>query len=267
MDKTKKTSLNQIFIKPIHITPPTMDFSLKNPFHLFSAFLLGITILLLTIIPLFSFLGFFPTTQDLVLNELIIVFGSIIAIFLLVGTPLIWYILVNNFSLKKIIQNLRINYKDLPNALFWAFIAITTMYIILILIGIFLMAIGFETNEITNIEDLANNLTIGSVIFIVLFQSTSEEIFFRGFLLQKFSKITNERYAIIATAIMFGLAHLSYGRIYPAIMTTIFGLVLGIIVVRTKNLLSAILAHVIYNGVSFILFFIVQTYNIQAIIL
>jgi membrane protease YdiL (CAAX protease family) len=244
-----------------------MDFSLKKPFHLFAAFLLGITIILLTIVPIFSILGYYPTTQDVVLNEFIIIFGAIIAIFLLVGTPILWYFLVNDFSIKEILKNLQINFKELPNAIFWAFIAITTMYIILILIGIYFMAIGYKSNEITNIEELANNLTLGSVIFIVLFQSTSEEIFFRGFLLEKFSKISNQRIAIIATAIMFGLAHLSYGKLYPAIMTTIFGIILGIIVVRTKNLLSAILTHVIYNGASFILFFIVQTYNIQAIIL
>lgn len=249
------------------VTPATMDFSLKQPLHLFAALLLGITLILLTIIPIFSILGYYPTTEDVVLNEFIIIFGSIIAIALLVGSPLLWYLLVNNFNPKNILNHLQINTKELTNAVYWAFIAITTMYITLIIIGMILLAIGYETNKITNIEDLANNLTLGSVLFIVLFQSTSEEIFFRGFLYDKINSISNQRIAIIATALLFGIAHLSYGKIYPAIMTTIFGIILGIILIKSKNLVSAILAHVIYNGASFILFFIVQTYNIPAIML
>ena len=258
---------NQIFIKPPPVTPATMDFTLKQPLHLFAAILLSITLLLLIITPILSILGFYPTTADIPLNELIILISALITITLLIGTPLLWYALVNESNPKEILHHLKLSTKDLPKTIFWAFIAITIMYTALIIIGIILLAIGYNTTEITNIEDLANNLTLGSVLFIVLFQSTSEEIFFRGFLFNKITTISNQRIAIIATALLFGIAHLSYGKIYPAIMTAIFGVILAIVVVKSQNLLSAILAHIFYNGTSFALFFIIQTYNIQAIML
>jgi membrane protease YdiL (CAAX protease family) len=244
-----------------------MDFTLKQPMHLFAALLLGITLLLLIITPILSILGFYPTTADIPLTELIILISALITIILLIGTPLLWYTLVNKSKPQEILHHLKLNAKNLPNTIFWAFIAITIMYAALIIIGIILMAIGYNTTEITNIEELANNLTLGSVLFIVLFQSTSEEIFFRGFLFNKITTISNQRIAIIATALLFGIAHLSYGKIYPAIMTTIFGIILGTIVIKSHNLLSAILAHILYNATSFALFFIIQTYNIQAIML
>ena len=244
-----------------------MDFKISNPLHIFAGLLVGLTVVLLVVSPIFSFIGYFPTSEDIVLTETLILFSALTAIILLVGSPLLWYAFVNSFSPPKILEHLKIDFKSISQAVFWAIIAIALMYSILIGVGIVLTLTGYASNEITNVEEIASNLSIGSIIFITVFQSSSEEIFFRGFLFDKLEKESSQYAALMITATLFGIAHLSYGKIYPAVMTLVFGLILGWVVLKSKNLLSAIFAHILYNGLSFALFFIVQTYNVQAIMI
>ncbi|MBU1941807.1 MAG: CPBP family intramembrane metalloprotease [Candidatus Thermoplasmatota archaeon] len=244
-----------------------MDFTPKKPLHLFALLLFFLTILLLIISPILSFIGYFPTTEDIQLTEGVILLSSLTAIFLLIGTPLIWYAFVNNFNPSQLLTHLKLSTKNMSQTIFWAILAVIIMYAILFIIGITLTLINYKTNEITNIQDIAGNLSITSILFVTIFQSSSEEFFFRGFLFDKIQTQSTQRIAILGTALLFGIAHLSYGKIYPAIMTMIFGIILAVIVIKSQNLLSAILAHILYNGTSFAIFIIVQSYNIQAIIL
>ena len=105
------------------------------------------------------------------------------------------------------------------------------------------------------------------MLFIVVFQSTTEEIFFRGFLLDKINTLAGKEIAILTTAILFGMAHLSYGKIYPALMTGVFGILLGYVVMKTKNLNTAIIAHILFNITSFALYIASQSLNLEALIL
>jgi len=123
-------------------------------------------------------------------------------------------------------------------------------------IGYLLYASGIvdENTDISNVEDLAGGLSIFSMFFIIIFQSIGEEVFFRGFLLEKIDSFAGKNIAIIVTAILFGLAHMSYGKLYPVIMPMIMGIVLGYIVLKTKNLYSSIVAHMLFNFASFVLY-------------
>jgi membrane protease YdiL (CAAX protease family) len=105
------------------------------------------------------------------------------------------------------------------------------------------------------------------MIFVIIFQSIGEEIFFRGFLLEKIESKAGINMAILITAVFFGLAHMSYGKIYPTIMPIIMGIILGVIVSKTKNLTAAIVCHMLFNFISFVMYLFVQSYNIQALIL
>ena len=124
-----------------------------------------------------------------------------------------------------------------------------------------------QINEMGNIDDIAAIFSPISMLIILAFQPIGEEIFFRGFLLNKTAAIIREKtrlkentaavnsIAILITAIIFGIAHLSYGKLYPVAMTIVLGLILGFVVVKTKNLFSSILAHVLFNLTSFIIYF------------
>lgn len=82
-----------------------------------------------------------------------------------------------------------------------------------------------------------------------------EEIMFRGFLLpflsQQWKALRGGTFmALVATGLLFGLIHLQ-----PTAMPTLstLGLVLGLAMLRTGNLLTAILVHGLWNGGVFLL--------------
>lgn len=244
-----------------------MDFRITKPTHIFALLVLLFALFLLIVSPILSFFGTLPSTQDIQLTEPIILVGAVIAILIFLGTPFLWYLLVNKFSIKEMLINLKIRKQGLDMAVLWAVVTVIIMFVLAIVLGLIFSQLGFIEEELTNIQDLAGNLSLGSMIFIIIFQSASEEIFFRGFLLEKIHSLAGKEIAIISTALLFGIAHLTYGKIYPAFMTIILGLLLGYIVVRTKNLNSAIIAHVLFNVASYAFYLVYQSLDIEALIL
>jgi membrane protease YdiL (CAAX protease family) len=115
---------------------------------------------------------------------------------------------------------------------------------------------GFNLADYSNIPELESYFSLPAMLILITFQPIGEEIFFRGFLLEKIKSIKGEKTAIIFTAFLFGVAHLSFGNLYPAFMTFIIGFLLAFIVIKTKNLFSAITAHILFNVVSFSFYFI-----------
>ena len=244
-----------------------MDFSIKKPTHIFALLVLLFTLFLLILFPILSFFGNLPSAQDIELSESLIMIGSIITILIFIGTPFVWYLLVNKFSIREMLSSLKIRKQGLDMALAWAITTVTVMFAIMFVIGLILYQQGVIEEEITNIEELAGNLSLISMLFVVVFQSATEEIFFRGFLLDKLNSLAGKEIAILTTAILFGMAHLSYGKIYPAIMTGVFGILLGYVVMKTKNLNSAIIAHILFNITSFTIYTASQSLNLEALIL
>jgi hypothetical protein len=244
-----------------------MDFRITKPTHIFALLVLLFALFLLIISPILSFFGALPSTQDIELTEPIILIGAVIVILIFLGTPFLWYLLVNEFSIKEMLINLKIRKQGLDMAVLWAVVTVIVMFVIVIIIGLVFSQLGFIEEELTNIQDLAGNLSLGSMIFIIVFQSASEEIFFRGFLLEKIHSLAGKEIAIVSTALLFGIAHLTYGKIYPAVMTIVLGLLLGYIVIKTKNLNSAILAHVLFNVASYAFYLVYQSLDLKALIL
>lgn len=85
----------------------------------------------------------------------------------------------------------------------------------------------------------------GSIIKVVIMAPVIEELIFRGVimhgLMRNYSKFT----AVFVSALMFALWHLNPWQ-FPA--TFILGLVLGILMLRTRNIYLCILGHAINNG-------------------
>lgn len=85
----------------------------------------------------------------------------------------------------------------------------------------------------------------GAVLKVAIIAPIVEELIFRGVimhgLMRNYSKFT----AVFVSALMFALFHLNPWQ-FPA--TFILGLLLGILMVRTRNILLCILGHSINNG-------------------
>jgi membrane protease YdiL (CAAX protease family) len=84
-------------------------------------------------------------------------------------------------------------------------------------------------------------LPLWKKMLIVLSAMTVEEFFFRSFL--------QKRIGLVASTILFALAHFTYGNPLLLIGVTIISLVIGITFHRTKNVVPGIIAHGVFDAI------------------
>ena len=98
--------------------------------------------------------------------------------------------------------------------------------------------------------------------FILLFLTTTflaplfEEIIFRGILLPTLARDFGKIAGIIVSAFIFALAHLSLGEMPPLF---VLGLGLGITRIASGSLLSSVIMHSFWNGLTFLNLFLLRT--------
>lgn len=121
------------------------------------------------------------------------------------------------------------------------------MYIYLplaILIGSIISIIEYK---IFNPISLIENIRFSSVFLLILimfaFVATVEEIIFRSILQSNVVKVFGIRYGILASSILFGVMHSSYGIFNEILIAIILGIILGYIFQKTKSLLFIISIH------------------------
>jgi uncharacterized protein len=85
-----------------------------------------------------------------------------------------------------------------------------------------------------------------------------EEFLFRGFLLPSLTRYVPVWAAIGISGLLFGIAHLSLSEIIP--LTTL-GIILGIVYVRTRNLLAPMLLHSLWNSTTLVSLYILGSGN------
>jgi membrane protease YdiL (CAAX protease family) len=76
---------------------------------------------------------------------------------------------------------------------------------------------------------------------IVLSAMTVEEAFFRSFL--------QKRIGLVASTILFALAHFTYGNPLLLIGVTVISLVIGLAFYRTKNVIPGVIAHGVFDAI------------------
>jgi len=256
-----------------------MDFNIKKPSHILALIGLIIAFLIIIIIPLISYFGFFSSIQTVQIEKIpqnirfiveiiaLLIQILILVIVLFIGVPWLWYLLVNKLSIKEMLNRIKLRFENLDIAFFWAIITVIVGFGIFFTIGIILLFFGFDPIETSNIPDIELIFSLPSIIILVVVQPVGEEIFFRGFLLDKINSLTGKETAILTTGILFGIAHLSYAKIFPAIMTALLGILFGYIVVKTKNLNTAIIAHILFNLTSVTFYVFGQSLNLESLIL
>jgi len=80
-----------------------------------------------------------------------------------------------------------------------------------------------------------------------------EEIMFRGFLLPSLTRYVPVWGAIVISSLVYALAHLSLSEVLPL---AILGIVLGVVYTRSRNLLSSMLLHSLWNSGTLISLFV-----------
>eukprot|EP01026_Neomeris_dumetosa_P021169 TRINITY_DN1858_c0_g1_i6.p1 TRINITY_DN1858_c0_g1~~TRINITY_DN1858_c0_g1_i6.p1 ORF type:complete len:397 (+),score=31.97 TRINITY_DN1858_c0_g1_i6:96-1286(+) len=109
----------------------------------------------------------------------------------------------------------------------------------------------FPMKEDVWVENIELSFQIGDAIthslylFLVsLCAPLWEETIFRGFLIPSLSRYMPLGFSILASSLIFGLAHFSLQRVLPLMM---LGVVIGGVYVASGNLLSAVLLHSLWN--------------------
>lgn len=85
-----------------------------------------------------------------------------------------------------------------------------------------------------------------------------EEILFRGFLLPSLTRYFPVWGAIALSSLIFAIAHLSLSEVLPL---TVLGIVLGFVYARSRNLLSSILLHSLWNSGTLLSLYILGSTN------
>ncbi len=80
-----------------------------------------------------------------------------------------------------------------------------------------------------------------------------EEIMFRGFLLPSLTRYLPMNGAIVLSSFIFAIAHLSLSEVLPLM---VLGMILGLVYTRSRNLLSPMLLHSLWNSGTLITLFI-----------
>jgi len=249
-----------------------MDFNFKKPTHIVA--FLGIlgSLFLFVIYPLVTVFSFtqipslytpsMTPDQKLTLEFSLLFFQFLFVFAGLILVPLLWYKLVNRITLKEMFARLNLRKEGLNNAILWGIITVIVAFAITMAIGlVYLFLTKTNPNTLSNIPDLQQLFSITSLYLIVAIQPFCEEFFFRGFLLEKITKAGGTTIAVVITSVLFGLSHLTYTYAYTAIVAVVLGLLFALVVLKTKNLYSAIFAHTIINITSLTLYFFGKSFG------
>lgn len=95
-----------------------------------------------------------------------------------------------------------------------------------------------------------SQLTFLAFFYAVIFGPISEEFIFRGVCQKHFKKVVPEIYAIILQALLFGAYHMN---IVQGLYAFLVGIVLGLIVEKTKSLSCGIVFHIAFNFSSYLI--------------
>ncbi len=250
-----------------------MDFNFRKPTHFIA--LLGLTgsLFLFIVFPLVSLFyssqfssittPTMTSSQKAIFEIILLVFQLGFVFIAMIVVPLLWYALVNRIPLKEMFSRLNLRRQNIDTAILWGVIAIITAFAVTIAIGLlYTMITNTDTENLSNIPDLQQLFSIPSLYLLVLLQPFCEEFFFRGFLLEKITKVSNWKIAVIFTSVLFGISHLTYTYAYTAILAVILGLIFALVVVKTKNLYAAIFAHTIINVTSLTLYFFGKSFGL-----
>lgn len=133
--------------------------------------------------------------------------------------------------------------------------------LIVSLIQMLLSPTGFHLNMPVLLSTSDPHLLILGIVNLCIIAPILEEILFRGFLLKSLLPY-GSAFAIVSSAILFGVMH---GNLVQLIPTILLGLVLGYIRVQANSVIPTILIHSVNNILSVVFMLLPQTKGTAAI--
>ncbi|NJL90788.1 MAG: CPBP family intramembrane metalloprotease [Coleofasciculaceae cyanobacterium SM2_1_6] len=110
-----------------------------------------------------------------------------------------------------------------------------------------ILPLALQGNDLWSFLIFSTTASLAAPIF--------EEIIFRGFLLPSLTRYLSVGWAIVASSILFAVAHLSLSEVLPL---TVLGMVLGFVYWRSQNLLASMCLHSLWNSGTLISLYILS---------
>ncbi len=129
---------------------------------------------------------------------------------------------------------------DAKTHLIYSAIGLSAILLALFMLGLVSLAAGF--NDEQKVSEKVMDLPLLILAFAVLIAPITEELFFRAFL--------SPRIGILFSAILFGLAHFTYGSVVEIVGVLFVGLLLGALYRMSRSLVPCVLVHMTYNFLS-----------------
>lgn len=166
-------------------------------------------------------------------------------------------VLANGILFSVLLYYKGLSYRSLfhqsPNSI-TATVGTLTLPVILIIPGLLMAASAIEvvlelafplsyTDQAMFDQMMSNSLA--SVVTVCVLAPVLEEMLFRGIILRSFLRQYRRSHAIVASAVLFGLAHLN---VYQFVVGLAVGIVSGWLYERARSLWPCILLHAGYNS-------------------
>ena len=189
---------------------------------------------------------FFQESAPDIVNDKLMYYG-IYFIIIVFGTVIPFFFLrkIFHLPLKKFNQSISASFVDLfVQAIVFFVVCIALTYISNLLFSY----IGMEGKLISGIGLSYDDANLSNPLYIfmlILVTPLLEEYAFRGVLLNILSRY-GKRFALVASAIIFALAHLNFAEMIPAFA---MGVQLGKTELRYKSIQPTIVIHVLFNAI------------------
>jgi hypothetical protein len=179
--------------------------------------------------------------------------GVLITEYLLILLPNLFYLKIRGYSFKKVLKLNPISLKQLVytvmTMIFAYPMAVFLNYIMMILVNSVSDAIPTGVPIPTNWSEYWLGIFV-----IAITPGICEEVMFRGTIQSAYEKLGDIK-ALIISAALFGLFHFN---LLNLLGPTFLGIILGIIMLKTRSLYATIIGHTVNNGIALSLGFLMS---------
>ena len=171
--------------------------------------------------------------------------GLIITQYFIILFPIIFYLKNKDYNLKEFLRINKLTLKQVKNIVL---IVIFSYPIAAFFNYIGIMILSRFGRIMPNPIPIPSNINefLLSFIVIALTPGICEEVMFRGMIMRSY-EVYGSKKAIVLSAVLFGLFHFNLQNLLGPIF---LGLLFGVLVSKTKSLLSSIIGHTVNNTVA-----------------
>ncbi|MGM0379626.1 MAG: CPBP family glutamic-type intramembrane protease [Bacillota bacterium] len=220
----------------------------ENNFKVFD-----VNILFLVLGVLFITVGGYIQSKNLDLGIIVTEYGILLL-------PVIIFAKYKNIDLKKSLRLNSISFKTILKLIFLGIFLVPIIgfgnLIITAILARFDLIVQLDMPVAQNTYEL-----IKYIFLIAISAGICEEIFFRGMILNAYENETNKSFAIVISAILFGIFHFNIQNLLGPIL---IGLIFGYLVFATNSVFSAIIGHIMNNFIAVVLSFLTKNYSMNS---